>query len=369
MSNLIHIDKEYKDWIESLISLYRQQQVKAAVKVNEEVIRFYWILGKDISEKAYDNRYGSHFYENVSHDLRSEMDNAKGLSESNIRYAKRFFELYNGLCSNLQQPAEESCAKTFQQPAEKFRCLVSIPWTHHLYIIDKAKGDCQKAFFYVLKTMENNWSRNVLLNMMASGLYEREGHAISNFRQTLPMPDSDLAQQITKDPYNFSFLSMTEGYREAELKNALIGNIAKTLMELGRGFAYMGKEVRIKIGETEKFLDMLFYCVPLHRYVVVEVKTGKFDSDNIGQLGTYVVAVNHQLNTEGDNPAIGLLICQEKDTVLAKYALESSSQPLGVSEYELSKISPKEFKSSLPSIEDIENELNNGEKAAQATDN
>lgn len=358
MSDLIHIDKEYKTWIESLVLLYRQQQVKAAVKVNEEVIRFYWTLGKDISERAYDNKYGSHFYENVSQDLRSKMDNVKGLSESNIRYAKRFYDLYSGIFANLQQPAENSSSKILQQPAETFDCLTSIPWTHHLYIIDKAKGDFLKAFFYVQKTKENNWSRNVLLNMMASGLYEREGHAISNFRQTLPTPDSDLAQQMTKDPYNFSFLTMTDDYKETELKDALIGNIAKTLLELGRGFAYMGKEIRIKIGETEKFLDMLFYCVPLHRYVVVEVKTGKFDSNNVGQLGTYVVAVNHQLNTEGDNPAIGLLICQEKDTVLAQYALESSSQPLGVSEYELSKVYPENFKSSLPSIEEIENELN-----------
>lgn len=358
MSDLIHIDKEYKTWIESLVLLYRQQQVKAAVKVNEEVIRFYWTLGKDISERAYDNKYGSHFYENVSQDLRSKMDNVKGLSESNIRYAKRFYDLYSGIFANLQQPAENSSSKILQQPAETFDCLTSIPWTHHLYIIDKAKGDFLKAFFYVQKTKENNWSRNMLLNMMASGLYEREGHAISNFRQTLPTPDSDLAQQMTKDPYNFSFLTMTDDYKETELKDALIGNIAKTLLELGRGFAYMGKEIRIKIGETEKFLDMLFYCVPLHRYVVVEVKTGKFDSNNVGQLGTYVVAVNHQLNTEGDNPAIGLLICQEKDTILAQYALESSSQPLGVSEYELSKVYPENFKSSLPSIEEIENELN-----------
>ena len=358
MSDLIHIDKEYKTWIEGLVLLYRQQQVKAAVKVNEEVIRFYWTLGKDISERAYDNKYGSHFYENVSQDLRSKMDNVKGLSESNIRYAKRFYDLYSGIFANLQQPAENSSSKILQQPAETFDCLTSIPWTHHLYIIDKAKGDFLKAFFYVQKTKENNWSRNVLLNMMASGLYEREGHAISNFRQTLPTPDSDLAQQMTKDPYNFSFLTITDDYKETELKDALIGNIAKTLLELGRGFAYMGKEIRIKIGETEKFLDMLFYCVPLHRYVVVEVKTGKFDSNNVGQLGTYVVAVNHQLNTEGDNPAIGLLICQEKDTILAQYALESSSQPLGVSEYELSKVYPENFKSSLPSIEEIENELN-----------
>ncbi len=359
MSDLIHIDKEYKTWIENLVLLYRQQQVKAAVKVNEEVIRFYWTLGKDISERAYDNKYGSHFYEIVSLDLRSEMSNAKGLSESNIRYAKRFYSLYVNLLKNLQQPAEKSALMNFQQSAEIFDVLFSIPWTHHLYIIDKTKGDSAKAFFYVRKTLENNWSRNVLLNMLSSNLYEREGSAISNFSKVLPEPESCLAQQITKDPYNFSFLTLTEKYKESELKDALISNIAKTLMELGRGFAYMGKEIRIKIGETEKFLDMLFYCVPLHRYVVVEVKTGKFDSGNVGQLGTYVVAVNHQLNTEGDNPAIGLLICQEKDNVLAQYALESSNQPLGISEYELAQALPKDIKSSLPSIEDIENELNN----------
>ncbi len=342
-----------------MISLYRQQQVKAAVKVNKEVIQFYWTLGKDISEKDYENRYGSHFYEIVSSDLRSEMDNVKGLSESNIRYAKRFYSLYNNLLKNLQQPAEKSVLMNLQQPAEILDVLFSIPWTHHLYIIDKTKGDFAKAFFYVRKTLENNWSRNVLLNMLSSNLYEREGSAVSNFSKVLPEPESCLAQQMTKDPYNFSFLTLTDDYKESELKDALISNIAKTLMELGRGFAYMGKEIRIKIGETEKFLDMLFYCVPLHRYVVVEVKTGKFDSGNIGQLGTYVVAVNHQLNTDGDNPAIGLLICQEKDNVLAQYALESSNQPLGISEYELSKVYPENFKSSLPSIEDIENELNN----------
>lgn len=257
MSELIHIDKEYKTWIENLVLLYRQQQVRAAVKVNEEVIRFYWTLGKDISEKAYDNKYGSHFYEILSLDLRSEMSNAKGLSESNIRYAKRFYSLYVNLLENLQQPAEKSALMNFQQSAEIFDALFSVPWTHHLYIIDKTKGDSAKAFFYVRKTLENN------------------------------------------------------------------------------------------------------YCVPLHRYVVVEVKTGKFDSCNVGQLGTYVVAVNHQLNTEGDNPAIGLLICQEKDNVLAQYALESSNQPLDISEYELAQALPKDIKSSLPSIEDIENELNN----------
>lgn len=225
--------------------------------------------------------------------------------------------------------------------------------------MDKIDGDSEKGLFFVRKTQENNWSRAVLLNFLSTNLYERQGKAITNFKETLPELDSDLAQQITKDPYNFNFLSMTNDYREKELKDALINNVEKFLLELGRGFAYMGREYRIDIEGEEKFIDMLFYNVPLHCYVVVEIKTGKFNSDNVGQLGTYVVAVNHQLNTDRDNPAIGLLICKEKNDVLAKYALESTSQPLGISQYELSNLYPEEFKGSLPTIEEIENELNN----------
>lgn len=350
-------DKEYNTWIQSMILRYRQSQVKAMVCVNVEMLRFYWALGKDISDKQFDNKYGSHFYERVSRDLRAELDGVKGLSESNIRYTKRFYELYSSF-SNFQQVAENSAIENLQQPAEKFNSIFSIPWTHHLYIIDKVKGNPEKALFYVNKTLENNWSRSVLLNMMSTNLYEREGKALTNFMQTLPAVDGDLAQQITKDPYNFDFVQLTEDFNESALKKELVNNISKTLLEFGKGFAYMGKEVRLQVGDTELFLDMLFYCVPLHRYVIVEVKTDKFNAQNVSQLGTYIVAVNHQLNVEGDNPAIGLLICKEKNTVLARYALESSNQPIGISEYELSTVYLKDLKNSLPSIEDIENQLN-----------
>ncbi|MBO4738982.1 MAG: DUF1016 family protein [Bacteroidales bacterium] len=356
--NIATFDIEYKNWLESLILRYRQSQIKAAIKVNAEVLRFYWLLGGEITERQYDNKYGSQFYKKLSADLRSRMNEVKGLSESNIRYAKRFYCLYFSKFAILQQPAEKSDTKNLQQVAENFEKLLSIPWTHHLYIIDKVKGDADKGLYYVGKTLENNWSRAVLLNMLSTDIYEREGKAITNFSKTLSLPDSDLAQQITKDPYNFDFIAMTENYVEAELKQELVNNISKMMLELGRGFAYMGHEVRLKVGDTEVFLDLLFYCVPLHRYVVVEVKTEKFNPSNVSQLGTYVVAVNHQLNVEGDNPAIGLLICKEKDSVLARYALESSSQPLGISEYELSKVYPKDFKSTLPTIEEIENNLN-----------
>ena len=190
-------------------------------------------------------------------------------------------------------------------------------------------------------------------------MFERQGKAISNFSKTLPPPQGDLAQEITKDPYNFDFLSITENYREKELKDALEINIRNFLLELGQGFAYIGREYRIQIGDTEKFIDMLFYNLNLRCYVVIEIKTGKFESEYIGQLGTYITAVNHILKKDIDNPTLGLLICKNKDNVLAQYALESSIQPIGISEYELSKLYPTDIKSSLPSIEDIEKGLLN----------
>lgn len=212
--------------------------------------------------------------------------------------------------------------------------------------------------FYVNKTIENNWSRAVLLNWLTTDLYERQGKAITNFSSQLPTPQGDLAQEMTKDPYNFDFLTLTENYNEKELKDASEDNIVKFLLELGSGFAFVGREYRLLIGETEKFIDLLFYNIKLHCYVVIEVKTDKFDSSSIGQLGTYVAAANHILKADGDNPTIGLLICKEKDNILAQYALESSSEPVGISEYELSKLYPADFKGSLPSIEEIERQLN-----------
>jgi len=235
--------------------------------------------------------------------------------------------------------------------------LFRTPWGHHKCIIDKCGDNSKKAIFYINKALENNWSRAVLLNWLSTDLYERQGKAITNFSNQLPLAQGDLAQEITKDPYNFDFLTMTEGYNEKELKDALEDNIVKFLLELGGGFAFVGREYRLLIGDTEKFIDLLFYNIKLHCYVVVEVKTDKFDSSNIGQLGTYMVATNHILKSEMDNPTIGLLICKEKDNVLAQYALESSNEPIGISEYELSKLYPTDFKGSLPSIAEIEQQL------------
>ncbi len=215
----------------------------------------------------------------------------------------------------------------------------------------------QTAIFYLKKVVEHGWSRAVLDHFADCRLHESQGKAVTNFSRLLPPIQSDLAQAITKDPYTFDFVELTEPYRESELKKALIKDIEKFLLELGKGFAYMGSEFKLKVGNTEQYLDMLFYVVPIHAYCVIEVKVTDFNTCDVGQLGTYMVAVNHILKKEGDNPTIGLLICKSKDQVLAQYALESSNQPIGISEYELTKFVPSEFKSSLPSIEDIETEL------------
>ena len=303
------------------------------------MLQFYWSLGRDIVTLHAESRWGDKFISNLSADLKAKLPGIKGLSETSIGYAKRFYLLYNERFTIHPQVGGE-----LQEDA-----IWRIPWGHHKYIIDRFFNEPEKAMFFVQKTLENGWSRNV---------YERQGKAISNFKASLPSPQSDLAQEMTKDPYQFDFLMMAEGHREKELKDALEANIRDFLLELGTGFAYLGREYRIVIGQTEKFMDMLFYNLNLRCYVVVEIKTGKFESEYVGQLGTYVSAVNHLLKKDIDNPTLGLLICKSKDNVLAQYALESSSQPIGVSEYELSKLYPADFKSTLPSIEDIENELN-----------
>lgn len=238
-----------------------------------------------------------------------------------------------------------------------------MPWGHHKLLLDKVKGDVNKALFYINQTIENGWSRSLLLNWIDTGMYERAGKSLTNFSVTIPNPSSDLAQELTKDPYNFAFAGVTKRHNEAELKLALLKNITDFLVELGTGFAYVGREYRLQVGHTENFIDLLFYNLKLRCYVVIEVKIGKFSPADIGQIGSYIVAVNHQLREEGkDNPTIGLLICRSKDNTQAQYALESSSQPIGISEYELEKFYPEKLEGIIPSIEEIEAKLNEDNK-------
>ncbi|MCQ2086774.1 MAG: PDDEXK nuclease domain-containing protein [Bacilli bacterium] len=340
MSNIV-MNNEFKIWVSNISEKYKKAQIKAAISVNNEMLKFYFELGKEISNNSFKSTYGSKFYDSLSKELISNLPNVKGLTQKNIRYMEKFFNLYNDQIQNFPQLVGQ---------------LFSIPWGHHRYIIDKCK-DVDKALFFVRKVHENNWSRDVLLNFISTDLYEREGKAINNFELALPDTNKDLAKQITKDPYNFDFLSVTEEYNEKELKDALIDNIQKFLLELGEGFAFVGRESRLLVGETEFFTDLLFYNIKLHAYVVIEVKITKFTPGDLGQLSTYVSSVNHLLKGKSDNPTIGILICKDKDKIVAEYSLENYNIPLGISSYELNKLMPKELKNSLPSIEELEREL------------
>ncbi len=265
---------------------------------------------------------------------------------------KKFYEMYSPL--NRPQLVDDL---RISQSSENFDKIFSIPWGHQRYIMDRCEGDLNKAFFFISKTLENSWSRAVLLNFLDTDLFDRQGKAITNFTNNLPALQSDLANEMTRDPYNFDFIAIRQNYDEKELKDALMDNIQKFLLELGTGFSFVGREYRLVVGNSEEFIDMLFYNIKLHCYVVVEVKISAFKPADIGQLGTYVTSVNHILKGDGDNQTIGLLICKTKDNVLAKYASESSRAPIGISEYQLQNLIPESLKGALPSIEEIENEL------------
>lgn len=341
MKNKIAKSAEFKNWVLDISKKFKASQIKAACHVNSEMLQFYFYLGKEISMTSFKAQYGNKFYDNLSKELIANLPNTKGFSSRNLRYIENFYTLYK----NEIQIMPQLVAKLFV-----------IPWGHHRYIIDKCK-DVKEAIFFINKVIENNWSRAVLLNFLDTNLYKRNKGSITNFDLRLPEIDKDLANEIIKDPYNFDFLSFGDKFNEKELKDALIDNIQKFLMELGNGFAYIGKEYRLYIDDIELYLDMIFYNTKIHAYVVVEVKTTNFKPEYIGQLGTYTVAVDHLLKSDKDEKTIGILICKDKKDSLAKYALESSSQPLGISSFELSKVLPANFKSNLLTIEEIENEL------------
>ncbi|MCL1826412.1 MAG: PDDEXK nuclease domain-containing protein [Candidatus Cloacimonetes bacterium] len=365
-------DKEYLQWLTSLKDRIRQSQIKASIRINTELLFLYWELGKDIVTKQMESTWGSSFLEQLSRDLKLEFPDMSGFSARNLFYIKQFYLFYNQDNELLQQVVAEipnqvnNCLQQYdnkdfiksQQVVALLEThpIFQIPWGHHILIFTKVKS-INEAMFYIQKTIENGWSRSVLMNYMDTDLFRTQGKALTNFTRLLPEPQSDLAQEILKNPYNFDFITLTEGYKEKELEDALTTNITKFLLELGNGFAYIGRQIAVKIGESERFIDLLFYHLELRCYVVIELKAGKFEAEHIGKLGLYISAINHQKKKETDNPTIGLIICKNKDNIEVQYSLESMNLPMGISEYQYSKLLPENLKSSLPSIEDIETEL------------
>ena len=347
------IPSEYKEWLNEIKQKFQSSQIKASIQVNSTLLEFYWNLGNEIVEKQKNSTWGSGFLERLSKDLLEAFPDVKGFSVTNISYIRRWVLFYTQdiLATTC---GEKEIIKSPQVVAELFL----IPWGHNRVIISKCKT-IEEALYYVQNTIKNGISRNVLIHQIETNLYSRDGKAITNFEATLPALQSDLAKEITKDPYNFDFLCLTKGYQEKELENALTDNITKFLLELGSGFAYVGRQYKLIVGGDEFRIDLLFYHIKLKCYVVVELKATEFKPEFAGKLSFYTSAVDGEIKDKNDNPTIGILICKSKNDLVVEYALKDINKPLGISQYELTEILPKEYKSSLPSIEEIEAQFGN----------
>ncbi|MDP2861449.1 MAG: PDDEXK nuclease domain-containing protein [Desulfobacterales bacterium] len=378
MSSDLIIDKEYKSWLSGIKLKVRNVQIKAALKVQTELLNFYWELGADIVVKQTKARWGDGLIKQLSRDLMAEFPEMKGFSKRNLELIRQWYQFYSSatLSNQITQqavsqlPAEQKVKQPVGQihDAEKsqqvvdqieqpaFPQITQIPWGHNIAIIAKCKN-IDEALYYVQCTISHNWSRSVLVHQIESGLYKREGRSVHNFALTLPKPQSDLAVQTLKDPYIFDFLIMTKDYTERDLENALVSHVRQFLLELGVGFAYMGQQIAMQVGEREFFVDLLFYHTKLHCYVVVELKVVDFEPEHAGKLNFYMKAIDSQLRTEHDQPTIGILICKKKDRIVAEYALSDINKPIGVSEYRLTESIPDTFRESLPTVEQIEAEL------------
>lgn len=348
MSKLIK-DKEYLTWIVELKLKVRSAQIKAAIAVNKELILFYWDLGSMLSEKIKASNWGDKVLENVSRDLKDEFPEMKGFSKTNLKYIKLFFEYFSTNFEISHQLGDQLYAYIKNH-------IATVPWRHIVEIITKIKN-FKEAIFYIEKTKENNWSRDVLALQIKSQLFQRNGNAINNFSNTLPEPFSDLAQQTLKDPYIFDFLQLTEGYKEKDIENQLVNHIKKFLLELGKGFAFVGQQYHLEIAEKDYYIDLLFYHIKLKCYVVIELKNTGFMPEFAGKLNFYLSAVDTLLKEDDDKPTIGILLCREKNNLEAEFALRDINKPMGVSEFELTNILPENLKSSLPTIEELEQNL------------
>lgn len=360
-------------------------QTRAMTAVNTELVRLYWDIGRLIDDRQQAEGWGAGVIPRLAAELRNELPEIKGFSERNIGHMIAFCRAYPRPEEFLQQAAAKLQASTkLQQAATKTETpkkvpqaaaqlaapqigdslLWGIPWFHHVVLLQKVK-DPNNRRWYMEQTLANGWSRNVLTTMIGSQAHERAGRAVTNFDQLLPSPQSDLAQQVLKDPYIFDFLTLTEPFQERELETGLLAHLEKFLLELGQGFAFVGRQYRLDVGEDDYYIDLLFYHLRLRAYVVIDLKRGSFKPEYAGKLNFYCNVVNERLRHADDQPTIGLILCQSKDDVLAEYALAGIDKPIGVSSYELTRALPANLQSSLPTVEQIEAEIAMVEAASE----
>lgn len=355
MNKSLYLNNEYKLWLEEVKNRIRHTQTKAILLANEQLIRLYWSIGTDIVRLKAEAQWGTGVIDKLSQDLKEEFPGMSGFSPTNLRYCKRFYLFYTTLKKQPQVVAKKANEIQPQNVVE-LDTICKLPWGHNRELITQCKTT-QEALFYAEMSIQEGWSRSIMTDFIKADLYNSKGNAITNFTTTLPSPQSALARETLHDPYNFDFLTMKVGFREKELEDALISNITKMLLQLGKGFAFVGRQVEIQVSDSAYQLDLLFYHIPLKSYVVCELKAVKFQPEFVGKLNFYVTAVDRTLKGDDDNPTIGLLLCKTKDDVLAEYSLADVYKPLGISSYNINEVLPDKFKSSLPNIEEIEEHL------------
>ena len=350
-SQNLSVPADYGDLLESLKQRIRQSQVKAALSVNRELIQLYWEIGREIVLRQQQDGWGKSTVDRLASDLQAEFPGIKGFSSRNIWRMRAFFLAYTPV-ENLPQPVTELTEQILPQP------VAEIPWSHNILLIEKVK-DREKREWYANQTIENGWSRAVLTVQIESDLYSRQGSAVTNFEVSLPAPQSDLAQQSLKDPYVFDFLTLQADAVERDLELGLMDHVQKFLLELGAGFAFVGRQVPLSVGDDDFYLDLLFYHLHLRCFFVIDLKMEAFVPEHAGKMNFYLSAVDDQMKHDSDSPSIGLILCKTKNRIVAEYALRDLSKPIGVAQWQTQIVDslPESLEGSLPTIEQIESEL------------
>ncbi len=371
MSIEVATELTYKQLLVSLKQQVHSAQAKAALAVNSSLIQLYWNMGKMIADNQAVFEGRNNYVEQLAKDLRAEFPEMNGFSKRNIFYCRSFYLFYAGssvqqavalkeidlLEAPVQQPAALYNDDSVQQAVRLSNFLASVPWGHHVVLINKMK-DPEEALFYIQQTIENNWSRAILTLQIEQDLFSRQGKAITNFHQTLPEKQALMAGQILKDPYNFGFLTLEPHVLELDIERQLTEHITKFLLELGKGFAFIGRQYPLQVGEKDYRLDLLFYHIRLRCFVVIDLKVVVFEPEFAGKMNFYLSVVDDQIKTADDQPSIGIILCKNKNKLEVEYALQGMSKPIGVSEFTITQALPAELKSTLPTIEEFENELN-----------
>lgn len=346
---------EYQAWLGRIKKKIHAARMHVALAANGELIALYYELGAQIVDRETSAQWGSGFIDAFSKDLRHTFPEVGGFSAKNLRYCRAFFRFYGDAAIWQQAVAKMGAAPWGGADGELAALLARIPWGHHIQIFTKCQR-VDEARFYLAQTLEQGWSRDVLALQLKSNLYERTGKAVTNFARTLPVPQSDLAQQTLKDPYTFDFMAMTGPFNERDVEHQLTQHITQFLLELGKGFAFIGRQYHLEVAGNDYYIDLLFYHVTLKCYVVVELKNRKFMPEYAGKLNFYLSAVDSLLKRSDDNPTIGLLLCRDKNNIEVEFALRDMNKPMGVSEYTLVETLPDNLKGALPTVEEIEND-------------